>query len=202
MTESNETRAITEDQLSKEVREFLSSMVNKSEFRDRIEVLEKQQVLMNLTIGRDPKTRTWRYYMGMQQQDIVLYVSDELDSIEMMPLPVQYHWASTDQRRKNHIRIPLLIIELKVNQSATTAQFITYSKIAEQIREVHPYCAYFFVIGGKGTRKVMEETILRQAKGFTRVFLNWEEDKNMIWKDIENHLTYLKDRLKLIKEQT
>ncbi len=190
-----------ENILSAEVKEFLSLRVNESEFRNRIEVLEKQQVLMNLTVGRDPKNGTWRYYMGMQQQDIVLYLSDESDSIEMMPSPVLYHWASTAQRGKNRIRTPLLICELKINQNATTAQFITYSKIAEQIRDVHPYCAYFFIIGGAGTRKVMPETILRQAKGFTRVFLNWEEEKTIIWKDIENHLVYLRDRLKLFDRE-
>jgi hypothetical protein len=118
----------------------------------------------------------------------------------MITSPVQYHWASTAQRGKNHIRIPLLICELKVNQNISTAQFITYSKIAEQIRDVHPYCAYFFIIGGSGTRKLMPQTILRQAKGFTRVFLNWENEKAIIWKDIESHLVYLRDRLNLFKE--
>ena len=192
---------ITEEkQLSTEVKEFLSVMANASKFRNKVEVLEKQQVLMNLTIGRDPKSGQWRYYMGMQQQDIVLYLSDESDSVAMMPSPVKYHWASKSQKERNYIRIPLLICELKVNQSLTTDQFITYSKIAEQIREVHPYCAYFFIIGGSGRRSLMPETILRQAKGFTRIFLNWEEEKNIIWKDIENHLVYLKDRLNLFKE--
>jgi hypothetical protein len=186
-----------ENQLSTEVKEFLSSMVNTSEFRNKIEVLEKQQVLMNLTIGRDPKSNQWRYYLGMQQQDIVLYLTDESDSVEMMPLPIQYHWASSNQRGEKRIRIPLLICELKVNRNLTTDQFITYSKIAEQIREVHPYCAYFFIIGGSGKRTLMPETILRQAKGFTRIFLKWEEEKNIIWKDIENHLVYLRDRLNL-----
>jgi len=190
-----------EDKLSIEVKEFISSRADASEFKNKVEVLEKQQVLMNLTVGRDTKTKNWRYYMGMQQQDIVLYLCDESDSIEMMSSPVQYHWASTAQRIKNHIRIPLLICELKVNKSLTTDQFITYSKIAEQIREVHPYCAYFFIIGGSGKRSLMPETILRQAKGFTRIFLNWEEEKDNIWKDIENHLIYLRDRLNLFKEQ-
>jgi hypothetical protein len=186
-----------ENQLSTEVKEFLSSMVNISEFRKKIEVLEKQQVLMNLTIGRDPKSNQWRYYLGMQQQDIVLYLTDKSDSLEMMPSPIQYHWASSNQRREKHVRIPLLICELKVNRSLTTDQFVTYSKIAEQIREVHPYCAYFFIIGGSGKRTLMPETILRQAKGFTRIFLKWEEEKDIIWKDIENHLVYLRDRLNL-----
>ena len=189
-----------EKQLSTEVKEFLSVKANASEFRNKVEVLENQQVLMNLTIGRDPKSSQWRYYMGMQQQDIALYLSDESDSVEMMPLPVQYHWASKGQRERNHIRIPLLICELKVNRNLTTDQFITYSKIAEQIREVHPYCAYFFIIGGSGKRTLMPATILRQAKGFTRLFLNWAEEKAIIWKDIENHLVYLRDRLNLFKE--
>ena len=148
-----------EKHLSAEVKEFFSSMVAASDFRDKIEVLERQQALMNLTVGRDPKTSQWQYYMGMQQQDIVLYLSDESDSVEIMPLPIQYHWASRGQRERKRIRIPLLICELKVNRNLTTDQFITYSKIAEQIREVHPYCAYFFIIGGSGKRTLMPETI-------------------------------------------
>ena len=192
---------MTEDQLSMEVREFLSSMARTSQFRDKVEVLANQQVLMNLTVGRDSKSGDWQYYIGMQQQDIVIYLSDESDSVEIMPPPVKYHWASKSQRVSNHIRIPLLICELKVNQNLTTDQFITYSKIAEQIREVHPYCAYFFIIGGPGRRQLMPETILRQAKGFTRVFLDWDKEKAIIWGDIENHLIYLRDRLNLFKEQ-
>jgi hypothetical protein len=186
-----------EDTLSKEVKSFFSNKINTSEFNNIIEVLEKQQVLMNLTVGRDPKSNEWRYYLGMQQQDIIFCLSDKSDSVEMMPSPIIYHWASTSQREENHIRIPLLICELKINQNATTAQFITYSKIAEQIRDVHPYCAYFFIIGGAGTKKVMQETILRQAKGFTRIFLSWEKEKDIIWEDIENHLIYLRNRLNL-----
>jgi hypothetical protein len=64
-----------EDQLSKEVKEFISSMINISDFKDTVDVLEKQQVLMNLTVGRDPKTKNWQYYIGMQQQDIVFILA-------------------------------------------------------------------------------------------------------------------------------
>jgi hypothetical protein len=190
-----------EDIFSAEVEEFLSLKINESEFRNKIEVLEKQQILMNLTVGRDPKTRTWRYYMGMQQQDIVLYLRDESDSIQMMPLPVLYHWASTAQRRERSIRIPLLVCELKVNQNLTTHHFVTYSRIAEQIRDVHPYCAYYFIVGGPGKRNIMSETTLRQGKGFTRMFLNWEAEKSTIWNNIEIHLSYIKDSLDLFKKE-
>lgn len=185
---------MNENQLSGEVKEFITSMLNSSELKNKVDVLEKQQVLMNLTIGRDSKTRKWQYYLGMQQQDIILYQNDESDSISIMPPPFIYHWASSTQRKKGYIRIPLLICELKVYKSLTTDQFITYSKIAEQIRDVHPYCAYYFIIGGSEKRTLMPETILRQAKGFSRVFLNWEDEKAIIWEDIKNHLIYLRDR--------
>lgn len=174
-------------------------MIDASDFRGRIEVMEKQQVLMNLTVGRNERTRTWNYYLGMQQQDIVFYLKDEQDTLDLLDHPVQYHWASRSQTSTRRIRVPLLICELKINRNFTSAHLTTYSKIAEQIRDVHPYCAYYFVVGGEGSRKMMPETVLRQAKSFSRVFLEWDMEKANVWKDVENHLTYLRDRLKLFE---
>jgi hypothetical protein len=204
MTSENVAQALetprdraSEDVFSAEVVSFFSSMLNASDFRGVVEVLEKQQVLMNLTVGRDDRSRAWRYYLGMQQQDIVFYLADESNSIELLGAPLQFHWASRSQVSQGRVRIPLLICELKINRNLTTAAFITYSKIAEQIRDVHPYCAYYFIVGGSPRRKVMPETVLRQAKTFSRVFLDWEREKTNVWRDVENHLVYVRDRLKL-----
>jgi len=192
------TQALSEDTLSTEVVDFFSSMVATSDFRDQVVVREKQQVVMNLAIGRDAKSAEWRYFIGCQQQDIVFFLKDDVEAIPVLPKPTQYHWLSTSQRESGFIRVPLLVCELKVNRNFTSDQFITYSRIAEQIRDVHPYCGYYLIIGGAGRQQLMPETILRQAKGFNRVFLKWEDEKAVVWRDVENHLSYLRDRAGVI----
>ncbi len=47
----------------------------------------------------------------------------------------------------------------------------------------------------------MPETLLRQAKTFDRVYVNWEEEREVIWQDIVNHLTYLRDRAGVIPDR-
>jgi hypothetical protein len=48
----------------------------------------------------------------------------------------------------------------------------------------------------------MPETILRQAKGFDRVYLDWEAEKDNVWSDVLDHLTYLEGRASVIPSET
>jgi hypothetical protein len=184
-------KAESEDQLSAQVEHFFTRKLSRTGLGDQIEAKAKQQVLMNLTVGRDPRRGDWQYYFGLQQQDIVFHLKGSNGILALLDGERQYHWLSAGQK---HIRVPLVICELKVNRNFVTHHLITYSRIAEQIRQVHPHCAYYFVVGGIGNRKLMPETLLRQAKAFDRVYVHWEDEKEIIWQDIANHLAYLRDR--------
>jgi hypothetical protein len=155
---------------------------------------------MNLTIGREPKSGEWRYFIGLQQQDLVFYLADSAGDIQLLEQPLAtYHWLSRAEHIEKRLRVPLLVCELKLKRNLTTHQLITYSSIAEQIKSVHPHCGYFLIAGGQATREFMHETILRQAKAFDRVFLDWDQQKSdRIWPDIQAHLTYLRDRARII----
>lgn len=190
--------AQSEDELSREIHQFFADELDKSDFKGIVGVGEKQQVLMNLTIGRDPKSRGWRYYFGLQQQDIVFYLLSEGHVPVLSESPATYHWLAEPELSSRKIRVPLLACELKLKRNVNTHQLITYSRIAEQVRDVHPHCGYFLIVGGAGSHTFMPETVLRQAKGFNRVFLNWETEHETIWSDILSHLCYLRDRAKLI----
>jgi len=191
-------KAESEDQLSAEVERFFTRKLSESGLADEIEAKAKQQVLMNLTVGRDPKRGDWRYYFGLQQQDIAFRLKGESGILPLLDGQRQYHWLSAGQKQ---IQVPLVICELKLNRTFVTHHLITYSRIAEQIRQIHPHCAYYFVVGGIGNRTLMPETLLRQAKTFDRVYVNWEKEREVIWQDIVNHLTYLRDRAGVIPDR-
>jgi len=189
-------RAESEDELSLEILKVFSRKLQERGFGEAVGVAEKQQIMMNVTIGRDPKSHKWLYYFGLQQQDIVFHLQSKEGTIELLPQPLAtYHWLSAQAKS---ILVPLLVCELKLRRNVTSHHLITYSKIAEQIRDVHPHCGYFLIVGGAGDKNFMPETVLRQAKGFNRVFLDWENEQEVIWADIESHLEYLRKRAKVI----
>lgn len=192
--------AQTEDLLSLEVEKFLASKLRATDFSDFVEVAAKQQVIMNLTVGKASKSGQWQYYFGLQQQDLVFYSIADSGAVPLLSGPVAYHWLSRVEIAAQTVRVPLCVCELKLRRSVTTHQLITYSKIAEDVRNVHPHCGYFLIVGGVGGRTFMPETVLRQAKGFNRVFLDWENQRDTVWSNVEAHLTYLRDRAQLIDQ--
>ena len=128
--------AQSEDELSEEVELFFATKLKSAGLGGQIEAKAKQQVLMNLTVGRDPKSDDWRYYFGLQQQDIVFHLKGDDGCLPLLEGGSQaYHWLSAGQEQ---IHVPLLICELKLNRNFVTHHLITYSRIAEQIRQVHP----------------------------------------------------------------
>jgi len=181
---------LTEAEFSKQVLEFFrTKLASDKDFSD-IQVDKEVNILKDFTFGKNKKGN-WRPVLGLQQQDIVFYkntVSPEKFGKEVY---------ITNVGKRGEIVIPLVICELKVGQSLTTHGFLTYARIAEEIKYIFPHCAFYFLLDSKRKRNLQPDTILRQGKGFDRVFLEWEEDKEIIWTDIRKHLEYLK-RLKVI----
>lgn len=154
-----------------------------------ISVVAKANILDNFTIGKG-KNGQWKAILSAQNQDIVFYADVLPEAAFGAPA---MHVPSRGQQfgRTKGVIVPLVILELKVPQSMNTHQLITYSHIASRIRLVFPHCAYYFVLSTNKTRRLEPETVLRQAKGFDRVFLEWEQDKEIIWEDIDKHFSYL-----------
>ena len=187
---------MTEDDFSKLAVNFFQKRLAADGLDATVEVLAKQQILRDVTVGRDPKSRRWTIYAGLQQQDIVFAPRNNQDGLPVWrELPqMAYHWLKRGQR---YLVIPLVVCELKMPRSMNTHQFITYGRIAEQIKAVHPFCQYYFLLYSSVERHLMPETVLRQGKGFDRIFLDWESEKEAVWEAIRNHLDYLRDRLGL-----
>jgi len=174
-----------EPEFSTEVFNFFSKKLSQQNSLE-IKVIERPYILKDFTVGKD-KNNVWRVFAGLQQQDIVFY-QREFERSEFENGLIKITGAGAGKT----IVIPLAICELKIPRSFETHGLITYSEIASQIKFVFPYCVYYFLLSGSDKRVVLPETVLRQGKGFDRVFLNWENDKENIWKDLLSHFNYLK----------
>jgi hypothetical protein len=189
----------SEDNFNDYVKDFFTNKLKTDNLDKFIEVRTKVNILRDITIGYDKKNNNYKIYFGFQEQDIVLSPrnTDNLIPIWKDNNYLAYHWLQKDMDR---IIIPFLVCELKTPKSMVTHQFITYSKICEQIKEVFPYCDYFFILSSNQERKLMPETVLRQGKSIDRVFLNFSNDNNerdKYWKTVYDHLLYLKTEMKL-----
>lgn len=173
-----------EDDFSEEAIKFFKEKLAGSPNFPNIKVGRRLNILKDFTFVKDKKGN-WRPLFGSQEQDIVFY-RDALDS-EIL------HWSIHGIGRSGRKLVaPLVICELKLGRNTTSHQILTYSRISEGIKSVFPHVAYFFVLDTNKEEPKRPDTFARQAKGLDRVFLEWEEDKETIWKDIESHLEYLK----------
>ncbi|CUU00779.1 hypothetical protein JGI1_00074 [Candidatus Thermokryptus mobilis] len=168
---------------------FRAKLYSDRKFSD-VKVDKEVNILKDFTFGKD-KEGNWRPVLGLQQQDIVFYK----DTLATEKLGNGVYIRNIGKR--GEIIIPLIICELKVGQSMNTHGFLTYARISSEIKYIFPHCAYYFLLDSRKERNLQPDTILRQGKGFDRIFLEWEKDKEIIWNDIRKHLEYLR-RLKII----
>lgn len=180
----------TESEFSKQVLEFFrAKLASDKDFFD-IKVDKEVNILKDFTIGKN-KQGNWRPVLGLQQQDIVFYK----DIITPEKLGKEVYITNIGKR--GEIVIPFVICELKVSQNLVTHAFLTYTRIFQEIQYIFPHCAVYFLLDTNKERNLQPDTLLRQGKGFDRVFLEWEGDKEIIWSDVRKHLEYLK-RLNVI----
>jgi hypothetical protein len=190
---------MNESQFSRLVREYFNGQLKTSPFGD-ITVGERVNILTGFTFGKSRKGQ-WQIQIGFLQQDIVFYrQSDVIPQNQIVgeprrrrdrnnPAPLIAIPSRGQQIRKiGGIVIPLLILELKIGAGVSGHQLLTYANIANQIRNIFPHCAYYFVAH---STKMLPETVLRHGKGFDGVFLDWEKEKDVIWEDVKNRLAYL-----------
>lgn len=175
---------MSEDQFNKKVATFFKDKLKKEGFNE-IKLTRCIYILRDFTFIKTKQQ--WRLFAGFQEQDIVFYK----DSIPRSKFLNGNLIKTTGTGLKGNLIIPLAICELKVAPFNTHAM-ITSSKIALDTKQIFPNCSFFFIVDTNKRRKVNRETIIRQGKGFNRVFIEWEEEKEIAWQNIKQHLTYLK----------
>jgi len=190
----------TENEFNNYVKDFFTEQLKSHNLDKYIEIKSKVNILRDITIGYDEKEKHYKIYFGFQEQDLVFCPTDNTKFIPIWKKNnfLAYHWL---QKGMDKLIVPLLICELKTPRSMVTHHFITYSKICEQIKEIFPYCNYYFILSSNKKRKLMPETVLRQGKSFDRIFLNFAEsnnEKEKCWKSINDHLIYIKMEMNLL----
>lgn len=176
---------LAEPEFSTQVLDFFKTKLSLDKDFSYIRVDKEVNILKDFTLGKD-KQGSWKPVLGLQQQDIVFYK----DSLNPEIFGKEVRITNVGKREK--ILVPLIIIELKVSQSFVTHALLTYTRISQEIKYIFPHCVYYFLLDSNKERNVQPETILRQGKGFDRIFLDWEENKDIIWNNIKKHLEYLK----------
>ena len=185
---NHQPKARTEAEFSADAVRFFRDKLSAAGL-EAVQVAEREKILKDFTIGLDRDGR-WRLVVGFQQQDIVFFSPAQSFRMADFQSPVT-RIDKYDRTGKKPILIPLLICELKVGSSINTHGLITYASICAQLRSVFPHCAYYFVLDSNRERGMKPETILRHAKGFDRVFLDWYVEKGKVWQAIQAHFEYL-----------
>ena len=182
------SRVHSETQFSQEVVHFLRDRLRETDLLS-VQVEERVKILKDFTVGLDRESR-WRLIAGFQQQDIVFFAPQQNMALNKFKSEIM-RIDKYDRTGQKPIHIPLLVCELKLGSSINTHSLITYSSISAQLKGIFPHCAYYFVMDTNEERGMKPETILRHAKGFDRVFLNWYAEKAQVWAAVRAHLEYL-----------
>ncbi len=183
---------IEEARFSKRVIGFFRNRITIEELDNVIVVDEKLKVLKDLTIGKD-REGTWRLIAGFQQQDIVFYNPKQslpMKDFKSGVLRIDKY----DKTEQKPVVIPYAICELKIGSRTNTHSLITYASISAQLKSIFPHCAYYLMMDSNIERGMKPETLLRHTKGFDRVFLNWNSEKNKAWDTIRAHIDYLREK--------
>ena len=180
-----------ESQFSADVVQFFRSKLTAAGLTT-LHVEERQKILKDFTVGKDREGR-WRLIAGFQQQDIVFYApSDVISMSDFMSRVMRVD--KYDKTGEKPVIIPLAICELKLGSKMNTHGMITYASISTQLKNIFPHCVYYFVMDSNRERGIKPETVLRHSKGFDRVFLDWETEKEKVWATIQSHFEYLRER--------
>lgn len=187
---------LSEAEFSIEVVTFFRNKVIEVGWQKVVEVQERVKILKDLTIGKD-RDHNWKLVAGFQQQDIVFF--NPADQIKMSDFRSEViRIDKYDRSERTPITVPLIVCELKMGHALNTHTMITYASISTQLKSIFPHCAYFFIMDSNKERGLKPETVLRHTKGFDRVFLDWEQEKEKVWRDIQAYFKYLAE-LKLIE---
>ena len=176
---------MTEAEFTKRVLIFFQRRLSKSNLPVKVE--RNNFILRDFTFSKN-KDGKWQLLCGTQEQDIIFYK----DVIPREKFLGRLGKTSGAGLRKDLI-IPLALCELKVG-SLNTHSMIVANKIAQDIKTIFPHCISLFIVSSNIKRRLGPETALRQAKNFDGVYLEWEKDKEAIWRKLLKHFEYCRKR--------
>jgi hypothetical protein len=161
-------------------------------------LIGKTKVLCDLTCVREKHNdeEKFQLVLGFAEVDIAIYKPIKINKEKIMKTGLLKLYQDEQDKNGNqdYLNIPLVILELK-SGSVTSDSIRARSVVAEKIRDIFPFCAYFFIAENTTKRDI---TLYRQGKSFTKFYTspielqNADIEKIRIW-FIEPHLNYLQE---------
>ena len=184
---------MTEAEFTKKVLDFFQKKLKGSNLP--IEVESNNYILRDFTFGKNEKG-TWELFCGTQEQDIIFYKDTILrenfiGGLNKISRLNRVGLTGTGLRKD--LIIPLALCELKVG-TLNTHGIMVASQIALDIKDIFPHCISLFIVSSNIKRRLGAITVLRHGKGFDGVYLNWEKEKGIVWKELLRHFEYCKKR--------
>jgi hypothetical protein len=124
-----------------------------------------------------------KFCLGGAQLDVVIFKRKEITE------PKEFFYLA---QLNNNITIPYIVLELKSGK-VTSDAIRARDVVARDIRNIFPFTTYIFV-GEKTSKKT--ETILRQAKHFTRFIISKQKFNKNDYKKLNTNIQQSIEQLK------
>lgn len=187
----------SEQEFNKEVVNFLTDKIVEERL-DGLQVVggydsgaSDNYLLRDFTFNKT--NSDWYLYGGFQEIDVVLY-KETIPREQLLGSFIK----STGVGVRGHIIVPSVIIELKKASRRKTSKLsnlpshdaIAANVIAGDIKKLFPKVKAMFIFDNfEGVSSTFENVSFRRMLyNFDDIYLNWEKDKEEVWKVIKAYL--------------
>jgi len=134
----------------------------------KIHVGSRVKVISDFTCLREKSG--FKLAIGFSEVDIAIYRENPFNKRDQRVLKF-FKFLQDSKKDEEFINIPFIILELKSGEITSDA-IRARNEVARKIRNIFPFCAYFF-IGDKTSKR--RETLFRQGKSFNNFFVYKDE---------------------------
>ena len=134
----------------------------------KIHVGSKVKVISDFTCLKEKSD--FKLAIGFSEVDIAIYRKNPFNKRDQKVLKF-FKFLQDSKKDEEFINIPFIILELKSGEITSDA-IRARNEVARKIRNIFPFCAYFF-IGDKTSKR--RETLFRQGKSFNNFFVYKDE---------------------------
>jgi len=134
----------------------------------KIHVGSRVKVISDFTCLREKSG--FKLAIGFSEVDIAIYRKNPFNKRDQKVLKF-FKFLQDSKKDEEFINIPFIILELKSGEITSDA-IRARNEVARKIRNIFPFCAYFF-IGDKTSKR--RETLFRQGKSFNNFFVYKDE---------------------------
>lgn len=176
-----------------EFSKFILSQLTKLDLGKDFLVKENKNILTDVTCICE--NQKFELMHGFSQTDIAIYKEIKYENDLKKNGLIRFY--GDPDIHKGIFAVPYVILELKTG-SLTTDGIRSRDFVAERIKSMFPFSAYFFI--AENTKKE-EKTLLRQGKNFTNYFISKDQMNEDTFKEIfsdyiEPHIRNLDKQLK------